>query len=164
MFITKVNLLLFCQIGTLSLVCYWRGAVEEALVKDEQYYSLTKQCVLSRYRIWKHRYIALKISWYINTLQYTKQRKYLRFSLNTQTKSRVFWFCGNTNTIIWLKTDTYVLKLYNKHSYVCNIHVNKLDILQYTIYQCIKNCIDAWPCITLLCIAIWRYINASSHL
>jgi len=31
---------------------------------------------MGRYRIWKYRYIVLKRSWYIDTLWYTKQRKY----------------------------------------------------------------------------------------
>ena len=33
--------------------------------------------------------------------------------------------------IIWLKTGTYILKLCNKRNYVCNIHVDTLDILNF---------------------------------
>jgi len=89
------------------------------------------------YRIWKYRYIALRL-WYID----------IQSSVNissTQKKSPLFLLCGNINTIIWLKTGTYILKLYNKHSYVCNIHVDLLDILRYTIHQCYKSAYTLAP-------------------
>ena len=86
---------------------------------------------MGRYRIWKYRYIALKESWYIDTLRYTNRQK-----------SPLFLLCGNINTIIWLKTGTFILKFYNKYSYVCNNYVDSLDKLWYTIHPFIKNYID----------------------